>query len=338
MNRSFLALLVFAPAAALASLGAACANGGSSGGASYDGGDDSTVDGATGEGGGHGEGGEAGVSEGGATSLTTACNDNAAQYCNQLSMCSQFLLQSQYGDVVTCQTRIAGAYCNDIVTAKGSGWTGDGLEACIAAHAKLSCTDFLYGKPQPAACRPTGTISSGACVFDIQCGTGYCRIAAGMECGNCVQLGNTGAACTTTNDCDGNLVCSGAACAAPVPIGLACSATAPCQSGAVCLGGKCIQPGGIGATCDADGGGADCDYNLGAYCSGGTCAAITVAMSAAPCGGSPPSVCYASGVCQDTFCVPPTADGQSCDGGVGCTAPSGCYAGTCGSPTSGMCP
>ena len=347
LNRSLLGLLAFASAAAtagLVALAGACASG-SSDTSSYDGGDDSSTDGAPGEGGGS-SGGEGGHPEGGGTSLMQACIDNDQEYCNKLFTCSSFLLQEQYGDMPTCVMRLQ-PYCNAIVAAKGNGWTGDGLEACVAARDKLSCTDFFYGKPQPAACRPTGTITSGACLFDSQCGTGYCRIAAGSQCGNCVQLGNTGAACATTNDCDGNLVCANSACAAPVPIGGACSASSPCQSGAVCLpvqaadggaAGKCIQPGGVGASCDADGGGTDCDQAvLGAYCSGGMCGAITVAMSASLCGGSPPSVCYASGACQGGFCVPPIADGQPCDGGQGCTIPSTCNAGTCGTPNASLC-
>lgn len=340
MNRSLLALLGFASTAAIAGLVAliaACASG-STDSAPGDGGDDGTTDGPTVEGG--DGGGEGGGQEAGGTSLTQACIDNAQHYCAELVKCGgsqQFLLQEQYGDMTTCEMRLV-PYCNAIVTASGSGWTGDGLEACIAARDKLSCTDFFYGKPQPAACTPAGTITNGACLFSTQCGTGYCRILPGSQCGNCVQLGNTGAACATTNDCDGNLVCANSACAAPVPVGAACNATTPCEVGAVCLAGKCIQPGGVGATCDPDAGGVDCDQNvLGAYCSGGTCSAVTVAMSASLCGGSPPSVCYASGACQGGFCVPPIADGQPCDGGLGCTIPSTCNAGTCGTPNASLC-
>jgi hypothetical protein len=114
----------------------------------------------------------------------------------------------------------------------------------------------------------------------------------------------------------------------------------------VCLSGKCIQPGGVGATCDADAGGIDCDYNLGGYCDGTMCAAITVAMSTSLCGGSsPPAACYADGACQGGFCVPPIADGQPCsdDGGVNCTIPSVCTSsGICATPNAahdaGQCP
>ena len=337
MTRSFLALFGFASAVGLAASAAACASGGASGGGSFDGGDDATVDGAPGEGG--SPGGDGGTPEGGGTSLTQACSDNAAKYCAQLSTCSPFLLSTQYGDMPTCVMRLGGAYCSNIVTAKGSGWTGDGLEACVTARTALSCTDFLYGKPAPAACRPTGTITSGGCLFDSQCGGGYCRILPGSQCGNCVLRGNTGASCMTSNDCDGNLVCLAGACTAPVPLAAVCNATTPCQTGLVCLSGKCAQPGPVGAVCSADAGGIDCDYNLGAYCSGTSCAAITVAMISSLCGGSsPPAVCFADGACQGGFCVAPTADGQPCDGGLNCTIPSTCSAGVCSTPSASQCP
>ena len=290
-------------------------------------------------------GGDGKSGEGGAngTSLAQACTDNVSQYCQQLSMCSPFLVSIEYGDVVTCQTRLGPAYCNNIVTAKGSGWTGDGLEACVRARAKLSCTDFLYLRPAPAACRPTGTLSTQSCLFDSQCGTGYCRTPGGGACGNCVQRGTTGAPCTTTSDCDGNLVCSGPAgattCVAPQPLDGVCSATSPCQSGMACVSGKCAQPGNVGATCSADAGGVDCDYNLGAYCSGTACAAVSVGTLNSSCGGTaPPVSCLGDGVCQGGICVLPIADGQPCDGGLGCTTPSTCSAGTCSTPSAAQCP
>jgi len=235
-------------------------------------------------------------------------------------------------------TRLGGTYCNNIVTAKGSGWTGNGLEACVAARDALSCSDFLNSKPAPTACRPTGTITSGSCLFDSQCGGGYCRIAPNMQCGNCVLRGNTGASCLTSNDCDGNLLCVAGACTAPVPLGAVCNATTPCQTGLVCLSGKCAQAGAVGAACSLDAGGIDCDYDQGAYCDGMECAAITVAMQVAPCGPSPLTVCFADGTCQLGACVAPVPDGQPCDAGPNCTTPSTCSAGVCSTPSAAQCP
>ena len=321
---------------ALAAGQASCASGGSdSGGSSGDGGDDSTVV-------------EGGPSDGGKkdsapivdASVSKACADNATSYCNQLSMCSPYLLSVQYGDVPTCQTQLSGAYCTDIVTAKGSGWTGAGLEACVAARQALPCQDFLYGKPAPAACRPTGTLPMGACRYDTQCGSGYCSIPAGMMCGNCVTLGISGQVCATLADCDGNLVCSGMnRCVAPAPTGGMCDPmTMPCANGMQCINGKCAVGGMANASCDPDSG-IGCDPNLGVYCSSGTCSAITVAMVGSPCGISPPppAVCYGGGSCVAGSCVPPIADGQPCEGGVDCTSPSTCNSGTCGLFLASQC-
>jgi hypothetical protein len=317
--------------AALAAVQAACASGSLETQSASDGGDEAGDGQAVGEGGSH----EGSTSDGGGGSLTTACSDNATQYCNQLNTCSPFLLQVQYGDVPTCQTQLGSAYCMDIVTAKGTGWTAAGLEGCIQARAKLTCQDFLYLKPAPKACTPTGTLSNTACRYDAQCGTGYCRITAGSTsmCGNCVPRQTTGGACMTSNDCDGNLVCSTmGACAAPQPLDAQCGPTmTPCQSGLVCINGKCAQAGGTDAGCDPTSG-LGCDYNLGAYCEieAGACASITVSMSASACGGSPPAVCFGDGNCSAGFCVPPLQDGTACDGGDNCTTPSTCNSGTCG--------
>jgi hypothetical protein len=331
-------LLTLLSAIAVAALVFACASG-TSKGSSSDAGDDSTLDGPGPTEGGQEDGGEASTpGDGGGTSLSKACTDNVAQYCNQLSTCSSFLLSVIYGDVVTCQTRLGGSYCSNIVSAKGSGWTGDGLESCIAARAKLTCTDFLYLKPQPSSCMPAGTLTTGSCLFSTQCGTGYCRIPAAGGCGNCVQRGTTGAPCTQTGDCDGNLVCSGGVCVAPQPIGGTCSATAPCASGVACILGKCAQPGGVGAACNPDAGGLDCDYNLGAYCSGTSCAAISVGTVSSTCGGSPPTACLGDGTCQEGDCVLPIGDGQPCDGGLNCAVPSACTAGVCATPNASQCP
>jgi hypothetical protein len=331
------ALVFFAGLGTLVAIAAgpsSCANGGLAGGPSGDGGDDSTVDGAPVEGGKDGGGGEAS-----AASFAKACSDNATSYCTQLSTCYPFLLSVQYGDMPTCETQLAPAYCLDIVTAKGSGWTPAGLEACIAARQKLSCQDFLYLKPQPAACRPTGTLSSGGCRYDSQCGTGYCSIPPASVCGNCVQLGNVGAVCASYADCDGNLMCSGMnRCAAPAPVGGGCDPmTTPCQNGLFCNNGKCEVAGAANAPCDPDSG-IGCDYNQGVYCATGTCSAITVGMANSTCGSPPPpTVCAGDGTCSGGFCTPPVTDGQPCDGGINCTYPSTCNGGTCGLFSASQC-
>jgi hypothetical protein len=344
VTRVFSLFSVASSLAVLAAL-AACASGGSSGGATSDGGgaDDASVDGsATGDGGnsdapqGDGGGGDGGPS------LTAACADEAKNYCSQLDGCSSFLMNVTYGTATDCAVRF-GAYCDAQVTAKGSGWTGAGVEACTAARSKLSCSDFLNAKAAPPACAPGGTLAMGSpCLFDAQCGTGYCSIPAGATCGTCMQRGGTGSPCATSNDCDGNLLCATHACVAPLPLGAPCTpGMTPCLSGLACITGKCAAPGVAGAACSADAGGVDCASNLGAYCDGMACQAISVAMIPALCGDSPPTACYADGACVGGACQAPVPDGQTCtpDSGVNCTYPSVCgAAGTCVTPQASMCP
>lgn len=313
-----------------------CASGGSDSPSGDDGGDD----GALGEGGPLPEAGKEGGSSSGGN-FTKACLDNAIGYCNQLMTCSPFLLQVQYGDEATCQSQLTPAYCMDIVTALHSGWTPAGLEACVAARQKLTCTDFLYGKPAPSACRPVGTGTPGqACRYDSQCGSGYCRIPPTSMCGTCVLLGNSGSPCTTSADCDVNLVCDGmGACAVPAASMGACNPlTMPCQSGQVCFNGRCEALGGLTASCDADSG-IGCDYDQGAYCAMGTCSMITVGTSSSSdtCDNMTDTACSAGGSCLSGTCTPPSSDGQPCEAGTDCFSPSTCNAGTCGLFPASMC-
>jgi len=334
--RSGFLLAILVLPVGVAAVALACASGGSSGqpGGS-DGGDESSLGDGPVEGA-EGASGDSGAGDGPGVSASQGCQDYVAGYCTQLATCSQFLLQVQYGDALTCQAQLL-PLCNDLAAAPGTGWTGAGLEACLAAHNKQSCSDFLYAKPLPKDCRPTGTLSNTACRYDAQCGTGYCSIPAGAACGNCISRGTTGALCTSASDCDGDLMCNGMGrCAAPSIAGLACDPSSPCASGLVCIGGRCAAAAGDGGTCDQDAAANACDYNLGYYCSGTSCTPITVTMSTG-CGGSPPAVCFASAYCSSGFCTPPTQDGQPCDGGVSCAAPSTCNAGTCGLVLAATC-
>lgn len=270
----------------------ACANGGGGNSGAPSGGDDGGGD-ATSDAPAKGDAhGDAPAGDGGSsTTAQKACDDNATTYCTQLEKCAPFLVTAQYGDVLTCEQRVP-IGCLDSLQSQGTGWTGDNLEACIAARTALGCSDFLFGKPQPNACRVTGTITtSEACRYSQQCGTGYCRYASGASCGTCVTLGATGSPCTTSADCDGNLMCSTAGtCQPPSSAASLCNATTPCQQGLVCIGGACTAPGGLGATCAAANGGADCDYYQGVYCdtTSNTCKAYAQAQIGGTCGGFHP--------------------------------------------------
>lgn len=322
---------------ALASLPVACATGGSGGnGASAEGGDDGTTfeggEGGIGEGGVAPEGGDGGTS---GTSAAKACADNASQYCAQLQSCSNFLFNVDYGDPITCSTAIVPG-CMDALAAPGTGWTGDRLESCIKARSMLSCQDFLYAKPYPNVCTPSGKLGNAACRYDAQCGTGYCRIPSGMMCGTCVARGATGALCQSSDDCDGNLMCAMGTCAAPSGVGGTCSATTPCNNGLQCVNAQCVVAGGVDAGC-GDAGGV-CDFNLGATCSGSSCTSVPVDSPGSSCSGPPTDECPSSSACFQGFCTPPVSDMGACDAGaLPCAPPDTCNAGTCSLFTASQC-
>jgi hypothetical protein len=336
-------VLAFSLFSVLLAFASACANGGS--GASTPGDDGGPLDeggDATLKGDGPHPGGDGGSEGGAGTPAQKACDDNAVAYCTQLQMCAPFLMTIEYGsdDLMTCEAEVVPG-CLDALAAPGSGWTGDALEACVSARTALTCSAFLYGKPQPSACRITGQIAtSEACLYDGQCGTGYCRVPTGASCGNCVTLGATGAPCTSPYDCDGNLMCAGSAgsetCQPPSSATGPCSTTQPCALGLSCIGGTCTAPGGVGATCAAKNNGADCDYNQGAYCdtTAGMCAAYTTAQPGDSCNGATHTICAADATCYQSLCVAPAQDGSTCNAasGLNCQPPDTCSAadgGTC---------
>jgi hypothetical protein len=334
-------VLAFSSPVVLLAFASACANGGGDSSASP------TGDGGSLEGGDatmtgdaphptDGAGGEGGPS---GTSAAKACADNAAAYCMQLQTCAPFLVTIQYGDELTCESRQAPG-CLDALAAPGTGWTGDNLEICVKARTALDCSDFLHAKPQPAACLITGTFNSQSCLYGAQCGTGYCRIASGASCGNCVAAGDTGAPCTTSSDCAGNLLCAGSGtCQPPSPATGNCSTTIPCTPGTACIGGVCVVPGGPGATCAAKNSSADCDYYQGVYCDGTTskCTAYAVAQAGDACGGATPTVCAGEATCFQSLCIAPADDGSACNAasGLDCMAPSSCL-GTEGGTTCAL--
>jgi len=270
----------------------------------------------------------------GASAAQKVCADNASAYCTHLQTCAPFLVTALYGDELTCVSRQM-PQCLDALVAPDTGLTANELEACVMAQTALDCATLLYGKPGPTACHATGQIAvDGACRYDAQCGTGYCRLAVGASCGNCAALGSAGAPCTSFSDCQGSLMCAGSGlCELPSSIAGPCSSTQPCARGISCIKSACVTPGGLGSTCSIQNGGSDCDYDQGAYCdpSTSTCEAYSVVQSGAPCGGTPPTACFADGTCFQGACVGAVQDGATCNpqSGLNCLPPSSCTAGTC---------
>jgi hypothetical protein len=278
---------------------------------------------------------ETGGGDGGGTSDTKACGDWVNNYCAELEMCANFVLITTYGDKLTCSTQLQ-RQCLDVLGAPGSGFTGDGLEACLTAVKAENCFDFLHSKPNPNPCRAAGTVDNGkACRYDFQCRSAYCKLSG--NCGNCVTPGLTGSPCSANNDCDGNLMCAGiATCQPPQDTGAMCDMMHPCKEGLVCVSGSCAAPAASGASCA---GGAVCDGQQGVYCDAMsmTCTPYTIPMNGQPC--SATAICFGGAACNAGSCVAASTDGSSCDtmSGIGCVSPDSCTAGTCTIFTASQC-
>jgi len=338
-------VLAFSLLSVLFAFASACANSGSGADAPGDDGGGTSDD----AGDGSSPGKDGSLADGGSdgpvivVSAQQACSDNATAYCTQLGMCAPFLLTLEYGTAATCISRQTPG-CLDELSAPGTGWTGNSLESCVKARTALSCSGFFYAKPQPQACEISGyTLTGAACLYGAQCGTGYCKIAGGASCGTCTALGSTGAACTSSADCDGNLACTaatGGTCQPPQPLNGTCDAiTHPCAGGLDCTAGVCAGPVDGGAKCSTAAGGAQCDYNQGDYCdpSSMTCLAYTLSPPAT-CGPAT-TLCTGGSTCYHSFCVSPVQPGAACDATMGlyCAPPSTCNGGTCSSPSAAQC-
>jgi hypothetical protein len=274
-------------------------------------------------------------SSGGGTSITKACGDWVNNYCMQLEMCANFVLITAYGDLITCSTQLQHE-CLDVLGAPGTGFTGDGLEACLAAVKTENCFDFLHSKPNPNPCRVAGTTDNGkACRYDSQCRSAYCKLSG--NCGNCVAPGLTGSPCSVNNDCDGNLMCAGSGtCQPPQDTGTPCDMTHPCKEGLVCAGATCAMRGASGTACSAT---AVCDDQQGVYCDGTsmTCKPYTIPMNGQPCPAT--ARCFGGATCNAGSCVAASGDGSSCDpmNGIACISPDACTAGKCTLFTASQC-
>jgi hypothetical protein len=318
-----------------------------------------------------GSGGDAGPTVSG----DQACTDLANTRCTERSMCSAHAggtgagasVVRMYGDIPTCITREA-LGCKNGLAAPATGNSPALVEQCVAQFATYSCQDFFDNNP-PAHCAVTGARANGAtCVFNGQCGSGYCQGTKNAVCGTCADPPQPGADCTASS-CWHNQNCLGSTmtCAAVVSMNGACDSSMPCDNGLTCVGGSSTttgtcQPAGalVGAPCGGTMPG--CDGTLGLYCAGAAgskaCAAITFVGDGQPCGtlasgmrvGCSAGECYtatgAAGATDTGSCKASVDAPNACDIvlGPGCLPPARCVvtgtgsAGTCIVPTADMCP
>lgn len=267
-----------------------------------------------------------------AVTVDQACSSFAAAVCGRMQACTPYLLQGVYGDAKACAGRSA-LQCKPLLAAPGSQATTAQIDACARAISLEGCDEAL-DNPQPSACDIGGALAEGAaCAAGQQCQTGYCKTSPGGVCGTCVKRVGSRYACVADGDCVAGLVCDRGACAAPGGADSPCGGgLPPCSRALTCISGTCRKPSPVGARCASP---TDCDGNQGGYCNVLTreCAQIQTTTANQPCGALRNTLvgCSAGAECLRGKCVPPAADGASCDAqnGPGCLLPARCVSGKC---------
>jgi hypothetical protein len=269
-----------------------------------------------------------------------ACSEFSAAVCGRMKACTPFLLQAVYGDTKTCAAR-SSLQCKPMLAAPGSQALSPQIELCAKVISSEGCDEAL-DNPQPSACDIGGALAEGApCAAGQQCQTAYCKTAAGGVCGTCVKRVGSRYACTVDGDCVAGLVCDRGACAAPGGPDAPCGGGLPaCSRALTCISGVCKKPSPAGARCVSP---TDCDGNQGLYCNILTrqCTQTHVAGTNQACGivGNSLVGCTAGATCFRARCMPPAADGASCDpmNGLSCLAPAQCISGKCLVPDPASC-
>lgn len=293
--------------------------------------------GGSSSGGGSGSGGASGSSSGGYFA-PEACADYAKAVCSQYDKCTPFEIKVVYGDEPTCEQRVRLA-CTPAVEAPGTTISPNSVGQCAVAYNSDTCAELL-DNAQPSACAFVGSVAvGGACGSDMQCSSGYCRLALASTCGTCATRAQSGQAgpdggpaCIVDTDCAATLICGNGKCVAPGAMGAACSTSAPCSRTLACIGGSCATPYPVGHACSAA---TDCDGANGAVCDMVTtkaCIATGTAAAGAACGviNKGLTVCTAGATCENVStagigtCHQPAADGAPCGPGIGCTSPAVC--------------
>jgi hypothetical protein len=186
-----------------------------------------------------------------------ACQDMATAACRTLDGCSDFLVQLLYGSVESCEVTFS-SQCTISLGAMGTGWTGDGMEACANAWATVECSavDVRLNKV-PFVCQPPpGMLAAGAaCGDDSQCQTQYCQKDCVQQCGVCATRSDSNL-CWQDDDCGNGRVCRtpgllcAGTCVTPGGAGMTCDLLHPCASVLACKYGMCSLPNPAGAGCN----------------------------------------------------------------------------------------
>jgi hypothetical protein len=298
-------------------------------------------------------GGSDASADGGSSSVSAqqACTDVASALCTAVNGCSAFLVQLEYGDVATCQTRFQ-ATCITALAAPGTGMTASTMEACATAVAGEACADIVSNNP-PSACHAVaGQLANGtACGDPSQCQSTYCNRGTDGTCGACGTRSTSGA-CNRDEDCPYGQTCllptgmtTGGTCISPGASASNCDAMHPCNKTLACKNGTCSAPDEAGAACipgDTSNFFGSCDALKGLACHPlrKVCMAIGVASAGQPCGAVNGGffACAAAGTCNTAgTCTAAAADGASCGAMSRCLPPAQCSGGVCKLSDPAMC-
>jgi hypothetical protein len=307
-----------------------------------------------------GPGSDAGTDSG--PSAMAACAALSTAECAKLEGCSSVLMETRYGSVAICQTRLDES-CTTALAAPSTGNSAEQAAACAEAYPTWSCLDYLGNVNLPAACaqKPGSLPNGSACAFAAQCTTGFCALPPNAACGMCAPQPATGDSCLDLSTCGQRLLCFAASkvCGTLGASGGSCSSDAPCGPHLSCIGandtkgvlGKCEASAGLaGAACDptlVTGPGCDYDGDLTCNAKSKVCEPLTISPGGGPCGAVSDqfAACTASGTCSTSvvgatgICRAAAADGQGCTtaaGGPGCVPPARCIV-TSSSSTNGTC-
>ena len=283
------------------------------------------------------------ASDGGpsAGSIEQACKNYAYARCMRLETCSATLIETEYGDIATCESLFAGQ-CVLAQRAPGSSSSLAQQQACMAALPDWACPDIIFAENVPPACAASpGSLADGApCAANAQCQSTWCARAAGSSCGTCGPPPKAGDPCKLVSQCGSGLTCVAATgtCTPHAALGTSC-ASAPCDDGLACAAGICqATVATMNAPCSTAVG---CDSYAGLSCNGasGTCQTLTLAAPGQACGfvENQYQGCKA-GACSRGSCVGDAPLGGACDlaAGPSCLSGSVCVVASDGG-TAGTC-
>lgn len=265
------------------------------------------------------------------------CAAYTAATCGKMAQCWPWLLKASYGDMETCIHRSA-SLCSNVLTANGSSWTPEKIDACAAALPTISC-DTWWNSVAPACDPGPGQLADGAsCIDKSQCQGGTCLQGGSSGCGVCASVSPLGGACQASAECAAGAACSPEGkCVLPIEEGGACDAQNLCAVSLRCVEGKCARLARAGDACDPAG--LDCNFFEGLTCdpASGKCAPVKLAPAGEPCGpiNGELITCGAGAVCSPQgVCVAPLPDGAACNAQSesACAPPATCIGGTCTIP------